>query len=102
MATAEQLKALLNSYAEGDEARFFAISMQVAAHVARKGQKKLAEEIRALIDKAKERQAGVSSMRAVPIARAAGELSGILAASYPKTRLSDMVLDPQIKERLGR
>jgi SpoVK/Ycf46/Vps4 family AAA+-type ATPase len=102
MATAEQIKALLASYAEGDESRFFAVSMQVAAHAARKGQAKLAEEIRTLVDRAKERRAASETSRTVPITRAIGELSGILAACYPKTRLSDMVLDPEIKDRLRR
>src|SRR3954462_3149339 len=53
MATAEQLKALLKSYSEGDEERFFATAMQVAAHAARQGHGKLAQELRELIDAAK-------------------------------------------------
>src|SRR5262245_51159478 len=91
MATAEQLKALLKSYAEGDDERFLAISMQVAAHAARKGQGKLAEELRALIDEAKARRDAAKLQHPVPIARATGELAGLLLASYPKVRLSDMV-----------
>lgn len=102
MATAEQIKALLTSYADGDDSRFFAVSMQLAAHAARKGQGKLAESIRALVDRAKERRAESEVTRPVPMTRAGGELSGILAACYPKTRLSDMVLDPEIKEGLHR
>jgi len=46
MATAEQIKALLKSYAEGDDERFITVSLQVAAHAARKGQGKLAQELR--------------------------------------------------------
>ena len=34
MATAEQVKALVQSHAEGDDARFYAIAMQVAAQAA--------------------------------------------------------------------
>ena len=37
MATAEQIKALLKSYAEGDDERFYATAIQVAAHAARQG-----------------------------------------------------------------
>ena len=37
MATAEQLKALIRCHAEGDNARFYAIAMQVAAAEARNG-----------------------------------------------------------------
>ena len=46
MATAQQIKALLKSYAEGDDDRFITVSLQVAAHAARKGQGKLADELR--------------------------------------------------------
>lgn len=37
MATAEQIKALVHSYGENDDARFFSIAMQVAASEATKG-----------------------------------------------------------------
>jgi hypothetical protein len=53
MATAEQIKALLRSYVDGDGELFLTISMQVAAHAARKGQARLAQERRELIDEAK-------------------------------------------------
>jgi len=57
-------------------------------------------EIRDLIDQAKLRQREVS--RPVPIATPRGELAGLLAVSYPKTRLSDMVMDDDIQGRLKR
>ncbi len=44
MASAEQLKALLKSHLEGDDQRFFSVVMQVAAHEAKLGHGKLAEE----------------------------------------------------------
>jgi SpoVK/Ycf46/Vps4 family AAA+-type ATPase len=100
MATAEQLKALLRSYAEGDGERFLTVSMQLAAHVARKGQTKLAQELRDLIDQARERAAAPPANRAVPLARLPGELGDLFAASYPKTRLVDMVLAPLTRECL--
>ena len=102
MATAEQLKALLKSYAEEDDERFIAISMQVASHAARKGQGKFAQELRALIDQAKLRQSTSKLQRPVPIARATGELSGLLSATYPKIRLADMVLAKTTEGQLVR
>lgn len=103
MATAEQLKALLRSYAEGDDDRFVTIAMQVAAHAARRGQGKLAEELRDLVDKAKLRSAeSIQRERPVPIAAPRGELAGLLAASYPKSRLADMVLEPTLRARVQR
>jgi SpoVK/Ycf46/Vps4 family AAA+-type ATPase len=102
MATAEQFKALLRSYVAGDGDRFLTVSMQVAAHAARKGQEKLARELRELIDEAKERAVAPPTNHAVPIARLPGDLGDLIAASYPKTRMVDMVLSPATRESLLR
>ncbi|MFP4037274.1 MAG: AAA family ATPase, partial [Desulfobacteraceae bacterium] len=99
MASAEQLKALLKSHLEGDDQRFFSVAMQVAAHEAKLGHGKLAEELRALIDQAKRRR---SSGQPVPISRPRGELAGLLAVSYPKERRGDMVLDETLGQQLER
>jgi len=37
MATSAQLKALVKSYADGDDNRFYTYAMQIAAHEARAG-----------------------------------------------------------------
>jgi SpoVK/Ycf46/Vps4 family AAA+-type ATPase len=102
MATADQMKALLKSYLERDDERFIAVSMQVAAHAARKGQAKLALELRQLVDQAKIRRSSVTPQQPVPIARASGELAGLLGAAFPKTRLSDMVLPNRTSDQLNR
>lgn len=101
MPTADQLKALLASHAEGDEAQFFAVAMQIAATEARAGHGKLAEELRDLIDKGKNR---TPSQRGgpIPIARPRGELADFLTASYPRTKLPDMVLGAGLHRRLAR
>ena len=99
MASAEQLKALLKSHLEGDDERFFSVSLQVAAHEARLGHGKLAEELRAMIDKAKSRR-GLGSL--VPINRPRGELANLLEASYPKTRLREMILADFLAEQIQR
>ncbi len=99
MASAEQLKALLKSHLEGDDQRFFSVVMQVAAHEAKLGHGKLAEELRALIDEAKRRR---GSSKPVPISRPRGELAGLLTVSYPKARLGDLVLDSGLEQELQR
>ncbi|MBW1933758.1 MAG: AAA family ATPase, partial [Deltaproteobacteria bacterium] len=76
--------------------------MQVAAHEAKLGHGKLARELRAIIDEAKKKRYAVPSLKPVPIAQPRGELSTLLEASYPKLRLSDMVLDSDTQERLTR
>lgn len=101
MATAEQIKSLVRSYTEGDEERFLSVIMQIAAHAAKTGKKTLAQELKDLVDDAKRERATVS-VRPVPLARPKGELAGLATASYPKTRLADMVLDNALSERLNK
>jgi SpoVK/Ycf46/Vps4 family AAA+-type ATPase len=101
MPSADQVKALISSLTEGDEAHFYSVAMQIAASEARMGHEKLAEEIRALIDKAKSRPM-IPSKGPIPIARPRGELAEILTASYPNVRLKDMVLAPTTRKKLER
>ena len=56
MATAQQLKALIESYTEHSPERFLSVASQIAAHAARTGKAKLAEELRKLIDEARRKQ----------------------------------------------
>jgi SpoVK/Ycf46/Vps4 family AAA+-type ATPase len=103
MATAQQVKALIESYTERDPERFLSVASQIAAHAARTGKKKLAEELRKLVDEARRMQAAQPRpVRSVPIAQPSGELSGLFAATFPNTRLSDMILEPDLKKRLER
>jgi len=101
MATAEQLKALLKSHLAGDEEHFRSIALQIAAYSARKGNTQLAQELRSLLDDAHARHTPSGPSRAVPIARPAGELASLVTASYPATRLSDMVLRPALQATLA-
>ena len=99
MASAEQIKALVSAYAEGDDDRFFSIAMQIAAHEARRGHGKLAEELRRLIDMGKAER--VTALSAKNVGRD-GELSGILTVSRPKSRLVDMVIDERLSSQIRR
>ena len=101
MATAEQLKAILRSHVEGDAEQFLTVAMQVAAEAARKGQVRLARDLRDLIDEAR-RQGAARLEPAVPMARPSGELADLLRASYPKTRLTHMTLASDARAALDR
>lgn len=101
MPSADQVKALISSLSEGDEAHFYAVAMQIAAHEARMGHGKLAEEIRNLIDKAKSRPR-FPAKNTIPIARPRGEASELLSVSYPNVRLNDMVLAPLLRKKIER
>lgn len=99
MASVEHLKALLKSHADGDDERFFAVAMQLAAHEAKLGHGNAATELRALID-ATKRNRGAS--QPVPIGRPRGELANLLTVTWPKARLSDMVLGEDLLKQLQR
>ena len=97
MASAGQLKALLKSYLDGDDDRFFSVAMQVAAHEARLGHGKLAGELRSMIDAAKERRGAPA-----PIGRPRGELANLLESAWPKTRLAELIVGEPLRRRLER
>ena len=105
MTTAAQLKALITSHGEGDDARFFSVAMQMAAHAARTGHSRFAAELRTIVDEAKARMTAVPTAarpKALPILQPRGELSGLLSVSHTKLRLPDMVLEPAILKRAQR
>lgn len=105
MATADQVKALIRSHADGDDTRFYAIAIQVAAQAARSGHGKFADELRVLVDQVKARAKAVESVRGpqpVPLAQPRGELAGLLTVGYPKTRIVDMALPEALGNRLDR
>lgn len=98
MATAEQLKALIESFTKGDDSRFRSVALQIAARSSKQGKTKLAEELKALLDQAPRVHHGP----VVPIARPSKDLAGLLSASYPETQLSEMVLTPELRGDLQR
>lgn len=98
MATADQVKALIKSHAEGDDTRFYSVALQVAAHAARSGKANFAQDLRDLVDAL--RKSPGRSMRPIPVAQPRGELAGLLAVSYPDTRMADLVLEPDVRQQL--
>lgn len=103
MATSEQVKALVRSHADGDEQRFYSVALQVAARAAKNGQTKVAQELRDLIDEMKAHSVSPArQLRPVPVTQPKGELAGLLAVTYPDEHLSDIALDPSVRERLDR
>lgn len=101
MATADQVKALVRSHAEGNDSQFYSVAMQVAARASRGGQARFGQELRQLVDEVQKRKPGGLG-KLVPVTQPRGELAGLLSASYPSTRMADMVLEPQVEGRLMR
>lgn len=90
----------MKSHVTGDNERFRSVALQIAAHEATKGNDRLAKELRDMVESLSRLQQPAGSPRAVPIARASGELAGLITASYPTARLSDMVLDDDVRARI--
>ncbi len=101
MASADQLKALIKAFSQGDDAQFRSVAMQIAANEARSGHGKFAEDLRDLIDKSRVSlpSAGPSP---IPLARPRGEVADLLTVSYPAARLSDLVLAARTRSVLDR
>jgi len=78
--------------------------MQVAAYEAKRGHGKLAEEIKDLIDAAKEQRAGreLLGRDPTPISRPRGELANLVSVTYPRDKLVRMVTSETVRERLLR
>jgi SpoVK/Ycf46/Vps4 family AAA+-type ATPase len=103
LAAAEQIKSLIKSYSDGDDARFFATAMQIAASEAKKGHTSLAQEIKELIDRAKQdRTISGLKQKTIPIASPRGELTDLLEVFYPKVKLKDMILNAEVAASLDR
>lgn len=101
MASSKQLLGMIRSHAKGDEADFFAIAEHIAADAAKAGRGRMAEDIRNLVANLTAEQAGRRpSSRPTPIFAPRGELAGILHASYPETRIDDLILSRPLEARL--
>ena len=104
MAAAEKIIALLKSYGDQDESRFYSTAMQIAAAEAKKGHSKLAEELKTLIDKIKSQRniSSVSKTRMLPINEAQKELKDLLEVYRPHIKTKDMVLNKNVSESINR
>jgi SpoVK/Ycf46/Vps4 family AAA+-type ATPase len=103
MASANQIKALLQSHGHGDDARFYAVALQVAAAEARSGHGILAKEIRELVERAKERRSHSRAGSNIShVAQPQGEAAELLEPIYSDLRTSDLILPEALRERVDR
>ena len=104
LAAAEKIKALLQSYGDEDDNRFYTTAMQIAAAEAKKGHTKLAEELKGLIDKIKSKRNvnSVSKTRILPVNEAQRELKDLLEVYRPHIKTNNMVLTEQVAEAIKR
>ncbi|RPA50734.1 ATP-binding protein [Shewanella vesiculosa] len=99
MASSTQIKALMQSYIDKDDDRFLSVALQVAAHEARNGHGKLAQELKLLVESAKK-----ISAKNLPISIASGvkDSSGLLTTTHPKLRFSNLIVSSEVKDQLNR
>jgi len=104
MATGAQIKAMMESHAEGDDSRFYAVASQVAASEARKGHDKLATEIKDLINSERKRaklpKPRTLADSVVSISRPEGEAANLLTLTTSDQTLDDLIVSPDVLESL--
>ncbi|UZO80140.1 ATP-binding protein [Aquimarina sp. ERC-38] len=102
MAAAEQIKSLIKSFTEGDDSRFYATAMQIAAAEARKGRQVLAEELKKIIKDSKKSKINGTALKRLPINSAQKELNDLLEFTRPNDKLKDMVLSINLEKSIQR
>jgi len=96
----QSIKSLLQSRIDNDDAKFYSIAMQVAAHEAKLGHGEIALELRSLIDKAKAKVTSIISTQHNAFFQ---PHSDFIDTSHQKMKLTDLsVLCPTITDSLNR
>ena len=102
MAAADQIKSLIKSFGQSDDARFFSTALQIAATEAQQGHTTFAQELKKIIDEAKNgRSLNQIEKTAFQINLPKRELQELIEVFQPKISLKDMVLDESIKLKLN-
>lgn len=103
MASSKQLIAMIRSHAAGDDERFLAVADHIASDAQKAGHHRMADEIRTLVGSLRE-EVGERRVASTPtlIAAPRGELASLVRATYPETRISDVVLADDVEKRLQR
>ena len=94
MATAEQIKTLIQSHFDRNDDRFQTVVLQLAAYEAKQGHGALAREIRTLADKGRS-----STGKVVPLNK---EFSDLIQSAMVDNRLSELVVTEELKTRVER
>lgn len=103
MATAPQIKALLQSHGSGDDERFYAVALQLAAAEARRGHEALALEIKQLVEQAKQRKSvPKATLSLFHVAQPQGEAAELLEHVDAGWKISDLILPGVLKKRIQR
>lgn len=109
MASANQIKQLVRHFTKRDDSRFLSVVMQIAAHEAKIGHTKFAEELRTLVETAKLSWANKNSQDPMPKALTPntsridlGNSTDLFSVSHPTVKLQDIFLSSSTEIRIKR
>ena len=94
MAKADYIVSLIKSHYNNELERFTTMALQIAAHEAKLGHTLVANEIKTIIDKAKEGKHKTKTF--------APELQGLILENVPAVNLADMIASEDIKSKITR
>jgi SpoVK/Ycf46/Vps4 family AAA+-type ATPase len=94
MAKADYIISLIKSHYSNEPERFTTIALQIAAHEAKLGHTLVANEIKKVIDKAKDTKNKTKSF--------APELQGLILENLPAVNLSDIITSEDIQIKISR
>ena len=94
MAKAEYIISLIKSHYNNEPERFTTVALQIAAHEAKLGHTLVADEIKTIIDKAKETKHRNKVFST--------DLQGLIQENVPTVNLSDIIASKDIKSKITR
>lgn len=94
MAKADYIISLIKSHYNNEPERFTTIALQIAAHEAKLGHSLVANEIKSIIDKAKESKHKTRTI--------SPELQGLILENVPAVNLSDIIVSEDINSKIVR
>ncbi|MDO4537287.1 MAG: ATP-binding protein [Coriobacteriales bacterium] len=93
MATGEQIKALIKAHYDQDNERFRTAALRIAASETRAGHTTLGREITSMVDASTRAKGNVINL---------ANKDNLFLVSFPETRLSDLIVSPEIAEKINR
>jgi len=94
MSKADYIVSLIKSHYNHEPERFTAMALQVAAHEAKLGHVFVANEIKVIIDKAKEAKHKTKALTP--------DLQGLILENAPAVNLADMIASGDVKSKITR
>lgn len=93
MATGDQIKALIKAHYDQDNDRFKTAALRIAASETRSGHTTLGREITAMVDASSRAKGNIINL---------ANKDNLFLVSFPETRLDDLVVSPDITEKINR